>query len=374
MRMAAMTGAPSEIRASRVRSVTRRAVAGVCLGLLVVMAAELTIRVEDWVRYRTPLGRSLRDQSELSVLDATGRHPAPGRSFGKWRINSVGTRGPELDPAKAGSRVLILGASETFGLYESPDREYPRQLADSLTHSGCSADVLNAGFIGMSLPTVEQDLRLRLRGLTPRVVVYYPTPPQYAEDLPVAVTPDSSGKVSGAVPSWYLRSTARVYNQLKTMIPAFSDVLRRRDIAAKRAGQPDDWVYRVIPRDHLEAFDADLRRLVGTIRSIGATPVLATHANGFLGSPPLSDAMLRAWERFYPRATGEALLAFDAVTTERTRRVAADSNVALVDAWQAFHEVGAPASFADFSHFTDRGAARMAGLLRPAVTEALGCK
>ena len=369
-----VTEAPSENRASDFDSGPRRVAAGLVLFLLVIIAAELTVRVEDWVRYRTPLGRSLRDQSELSILDATGRHPMPGSSFGKWRINSAGTRGPEPDPAKAGSRVLILGASETFGLYESPDREYPRQLADSLNRGGCSADVLNGAFVGMSLPTVEQDLRLRLKRVAPRVVVYYPTPPQYAEELPVAVIPDSSGTDTVPVPGWHLRFVVRAYNQLKSMIPPLSDFLRQRDIAAKRAGKPEDWLYHTIPPSHADAFDADIRRLVGTVRAIGATPILATHANGFSGTPPLGDKTLRAWERFYPRATGEALLEFDSLTAARIRRVAADSNVALVDAWQAFHGLNAPELFADFSHFTDRGAARMAALLRPTVSQTLGCK
>lgn len=368
-----MTGSPRENRASTAVANLRRAAAGLGLLVLLLLAAELTIRVEDWVRFRTPLGPSLKDQSELSVLDATGRHPAPGSSYSKWQINSVGTRGPEPDPDKAATRVLVVGASETFGLYESPNREYPRQLADSLDASHCPADVLNAGFIGMSLPTVEQDLRLRLRALTPRLVVYYATPPQYAEEIPVAVVPARSGRVSPPTPSWHLRFLPRAYSQLKSMIPPLSDALRQRDIARQRAEKPAGWVYETIPREHLDAFDLDLRRLVGTIRGIGAIPILITHANGFTGTPPMGGKILRAWERFYPRATGDALVTFDSVAAERIRRIGADSGVTVVDVWRAFHGVNAPQLFADFSHFTDRGAARMASLLQPAVSQALGC-
>ncbi|MEO5800619.1 MAG: hypothetical protein ABIZ70_09300, partial [Gemmatimonadales bacterium] len=94
----------------------------------------------------------------------------------------------------------------------------------------------------------------------------------------------------------------------------------------------------------------------------------------FVGQPPLDNKILRAWERQYPRATGAALVNFDSVAAGIIRQVATDSAVALVDAWQSFHQINAHASFADFSHFTDRGAAAMAGLLRPQVAGALGCK
>ncbi|MES2304361.1 MAG: SGNH/GDSL hydrolase family protein [Gemmatimonadota bacterium] len=369
-----MSDSPSENRASNGANWLRRGVFGVVLLLLLLVAAEAMVRLEDWIRYRTPLGKSLKDQSELTELDATGRHPVPGSRFGKWHINALGTRGPEADSARAGSRVLVLGASETFGLYESADHEYPRQLADSLTRASCAADVLNAGFIGMSLPTVEQDLRLRLRALAPRVVVYYPTPPQYAEGIPVAATPDSSGRSIRPEPAWHFRFGTRAYNQLKSMFPVLSDWLRQRDIAAARKGTASDWVFQTVPDSQRAAFEHDLRRLVGTIHSIRATPILVTHANGFVATPPLDNKILRAWERQYPRATGAALVQFDSVTAGIIRQVAADSGVALVDAWQGFHQVSGRESFADFSHFTDRGAGTMAGLLRPAVSGALGCK
>lgn len=352
-------------------------VGAAALGVLLVVlcAAEVGARIEDWVRYRTPFASRILNEGDLAIRDATGRHPAPGVAFRAWRINAVGTRGPEPVAALAERRVIVHGASETFGLYESPDHEYPRRLAAGLGAAGCPADVLNAGFLGMSLPTVEQDLRLRLAALRPKVVVYYPTPPQYLDDdLPTAARPDSSGTVTvpGGSP-WRSRFAPRAYDQLKTMIPAVSDLLRRREIAASRGRIAADSLFTAVPESRLHAFEADLRRLVGTVRAIGATPVLATHANGFTADPPVAAARLRAWERFYPRATGATLIAFDAAAAEAIRRVGADSGVAVVDAWRAFHTGRGDSLFADFSHFTDAGADRMAALLRPAVAAALRC-
>ena len=353
----------------------RRLVAAVILAVLVLAGAELTVRVEDWVRWSTPLLASSVSVDGLMVSDSTGSHPGPLRVFHKWRINSIGTRGPEPDPILAARRVIVLGASETFGLYESPEQEYVRQLSDSLAVMKCSADALNAGFVGMSLPTVEQDFRLRLAPLKARVTVYYPTPPQYLDDAvphPVAIRSGAT-PVRPAGPAW--RFPGRARDAVKAMLPRFlQDRIRQRQIAGSRSQYPTDSLFASIPAIRLAAFDHDLRRLLGTLRTEATIPILVTHANAFVGTPPAADDRLRAWEKFYPRATGATLVAFDSAAAEVVRRIAADSGVVLVDAWREFRGAPAEKMFADFSHFTDAGSARMAALLRPAVARALGCR
>lgn len=112
-------------------------------------AFEVAARVEDLLRYGTPLLSPYRSQSDLAMRDALGMHGRPGARFQKWILNNLGTRGPDAPPTPAAGvrRVVTVGASETFGLYESPGHEFPRQLADSL---GAGYDVLNAAMPGMS--------------------------------------------------------------------------------------------------------------------------------------------------------------------------------------------------------------------------------
>ena len=105
------------------------------------------------------------------------------------------------------------------------------------------------------------------------------------------------------------------------------------------------------------------------MRSIGAEPVLATHANLFVGGAVSDSSLLAAWQRFYPRPEGQVILAFDSAGAEVTKRVAADSGVALADVRAALS--GCPACFADYAHFTDEGAARVAGSVAGAVEAAL---
>ena len=57
------------------------------------------------------------------------------------------------DPRPGEIRVLILGSSESFGLYESPGLEFPAQLASRLRDRG-DFEVVNAAVAGMTLATM----------------------------------------------------------------------------------------------------------------------------------------------------------------------------------------------------------------------------
>lgn len=379
----APAGADRAPAAGRGALVARSAVlVGVCLAAL-----EIACRVEDRIRFGTPLLSRFTSQGDLMVRDAQGAHGRPGGRFQKWVMNDLGMRGPPAAarPPAGTLRVVVAGASETFGLYESPDREYPRQLEDSLRAvlAGAGAcggagprrvEVLNAALPGMSLPTVTQDLRLRVPALEPQVIVLYPTPPQYLEDrLPAAARPDSSPS-AGQLP-WHRalqpRALVRLRTQGKQMLPsAAQSWLRQRDVERARSAHPATWRFSTVPSDRLAEYEAALRGAVGAARAAGARPVIATHANRFAGTARPDPDLLLAWERFYPRASGELIVAFDAAANERTRVVARDSAVALVDLERTVS--GGPELFADFSHFTDAGAARVAGQLAHAVAATAG--
>ena len=125
-----------------------------------------------------------------------------------------------------------------------------------------------------------------------------------------------------------------------------------------------------VPPERLGAYDEALRSLVETIGDIGATVVLATHANAFPPGGAYDQALLEAWSSTYPRARGQALVAFDSLAALATERVAGDSAVALADVRSALYAEG-PTAFGDFSHFTDHGSAVVAGVLARGVTDAL---
>ncbi|HEV8215545.1 MAG TPA: hypothetical protein VGP95_06915 [Gemmatimonadaceae bacterium] len=351
-----------------------------------VCVVEIACRVEDWVMYRMPVVSRYRSLDDLVVRDATGMHGRPNAQFEKWTMNDLGMRGPaaSIKPVPGSLRVIAVGASETFGLYESPQKEYPRQLEDSLnvrlSRSGCAEsaiehfEVLNAAFAGMGLPTIEQDVRKRLAPLDPKIIVIYPSPPNYLDELaPVAARPDSSTRASQPASLWralYPRAVARLREQLKQVLPEIVKTrLRARQTRAMVAAHPPDWRFATVPAERLTQYDADLRKLIGTVRAVGATPVLVTHANKFWGRPTADGPMLVAWEKFYPRATGETIIALDSAARDATLRAGSDSGVVTVDAARTLRSAPLGA-FADFVHFTDFGASLMAGAVSDGVLAA----
>lgn len=355
---------------------------GVILLLIFAVVFELTCRVEDWVRFRTPFFTPVTSQSDLMQHDEHGIHGRPGARFQKWVMNALGTRGPEASFAKpAGTvRIVTVGASETFGLSESPGREFPRQLEDSL-NARLSAneclratttrfEVLNAALPGMSLPTIEQDVRNRVVRFGADFIVLYPTPAQYLfEEPPRPARPDSSARAGELSPTGAFRPRMlnRLRNQAKTMLPSFvATWLRRRDTQTAMRNRPPGWRFETLPPDRLEQYRRDLEVLAETVRATGAIPVFMTHANAFM-QPGFEDRhLLYAWERFHPRATGPVIVAFDSAARHVTLEVAREANVIAVDA--AAHLVRqSDGIFSDFSHFTDLGAARVASVLAPAL-------
>ena len=350
------------------------------LGVVAALAFESAIRIEDRIRFGMPILGSVKGLDNLLVRDEFGKHGRPSVQWRKWRMNNVGTRGPDVTPIKpAGTRrIVVLGASETFGLYESPGQEYPRQLEDSL-RAACPAnaiEVLNAGAPGMSLPTFTQDFATRLAQLDPDIVVAYPTPAQYLDfATPRAASPDSTGQdlVLPSRNGWYPRGADHLRNGLKTMVPApLATWFRQRAISGSLAAEPSRAVFTAVPADRLTRFGDDLRVLVGTIRREGAAPVLVTHGNQFVPGLPADEAKLSVWQRYYPLAAGRTLIGFDSAAALTTKQIAADSAAIAIDFAGQLPATRADL-FADFAHFTDRGAGRLAGAIARALTT-LACR
>lgn len=351
------------------------------LTLVFCLVLEATCRIEDWIRYGTPPFTAIRTEDDLLVRDAAGEHGRANAQFQKWILNNLGMRGPDAPIQKPAGvlRVVTAGASETFGLYESPDEEFPRQLEDTLRRSittiACdtAVEVLNAAIFGMSLPTVDQDLRTRVAPLRADIVVLYPTPVQYlSPDRPRPAPPDSAGP-SPRLPrfaAFYPRAFGRLRDAIKQTTPAWlATILRRRLIAADARRAPANWRFTSIPADRLADYDEDLRHVIGTIRATGAVPVLMTHVNAFMDGT-VDPVRLTEWEHQYPRASGAALVAFDSAAALLTARAATDSGVALVDlAALAARRQFPPSAkaFGDYAHFTDIGSAAVAAAVAPAV-------
>ncbi len=340
----------------------RTVLVGVTTAIAMLVGAEAAVRLDDWSRYGTPLSSHATDVGDLRTHDEDGEHARANGRFRHFRIDSLGFRGPDRSRAELADALLIVasGASETFGLYEPADEEWPRRVESRLAaHHVAAATpiVLNAAFAGMTMPTVAQDIRIRISRLRPAFVVYYPTPSQYLDEkVPTAAKPDSSGSWPETLPPT-LRFRQRLRDAAKQVVPeVVLDRMRTLQTAQARHDATTRLDFTANVESRLQHFEQDLRHLIGDARRIGAQPVLIVHAHRFADTLSVSQQrQLRAWAKFYPLVSGRELLLFDSLAAVRTRVVAQDSGIALVDPIAGLRAAG-EAAFADHTHFTAIGA------------------
>lgn len=340
-----------------------RAAFASALAMTCLVSAELTARVEDWIRTGVPLLAVPDHDRDLIVRDERGIRGRPNGRFKKWRLNQHGFRGEDvaLKPSLSCARVLVLGASETFGMYESPRQEYPAQLATRLEPAGCF-EVINGAVVGLSVPAVTQLWRNWASRFEPDVVVMYPTPAFYLADN-APHTPRHVAPPSPLAPRWASRLVDRARDQF-----SFPDFIqrhrverwRREELARARAGRHESWLFETVPPDRLWQFVADVESLVAAVEASGAKAVVVTHANAFNRPvrPEEIDA-LNALNVFAPRAHRDVLLPFEDATAVALRALAVRRGFPLVDA--AARMNGRHDWFAeDFIHFNDAGAREIA--------------
>lgn len=353
---------------ARYRQIARKLGVAAVMTLTFLASAELTARVEEWLLWDTPLSATPDSRRDLTIHDALGIRGRPNGQFKKWHLNSYGFRnGPmSLLPKPGVTRIMVLGASETFGYSERDGKEYPARFGARLESFG-SYEVVNAAMTGLDLPHIRHLWDMWGVRFKPAIVVVYPTPSFYLSDRPPRRPERRATAPEG--PAW---PKPRLLGALTDRFdfPAFVQRLRvARSVAAARASHPPDWPFRTVPTDRLGQFTDDLAGLLDSIRAAGAEPILITHAIGFHNPPQPEEAdKLASWVAISPRATADVLLQFEEATAEASRRLALEQGIRLVDL--ADHMDGDPRWFAeDYDHFSEEGADLVASLLADAIVK-----
>lgn len=333
------------------------------VALTCVGSAELTARLEDRLRLGIDWLAVPDHDRDLILHDDLGIRGRPNGRFKKWSLNRFGFRHREmsLDPPKDCLRDIVLGASETFGLYESPDKEYPAQLEAVLRRVECH-EVVNAAIAGLTLKGQIRLWESWVSKFRPDIVVVYPTPGFYlANSAPKFPEPPSDDPAP--LPPWW---TPRLIERAKDVFD-YPDFIQRRRVERRLASltQTDPgWAFPSLPPDRLALFEADLATLTDLIQATGARAVLLTHATRF-GSRRQSDdeEALMAWRQFTPKASNEILLEFEERAAELTRQVANRTHAALVDVRAVMNGRREWFAEGDAVHFNDAGAAVVADLI-----------
>ena len=333
--------------------------------LLFFTCLEAAARVDDRIAYGAPLLGGY-DSELLREWDAGGVHRnRPGARFEKWRINSLGFRGQEVARAKrAGTvRVVCLGQSETFGLYEREGGEWPARLERMVSQANPRVEVINASVVGPGDKTAY--LEKYVLPLDPDVVVLYlnvladagPTaPPQAAaRAAPPPAPPDQDFMTERS------RLLPKLRQRLRAVLPAgvanaarawWLDRKVGRMTAATLGGRPP---VDALPPENVWRFERYVRSLVQVVRASGAVPVLATYPT-LVNESNRNDYHLQiAQERIWrPECSELGMIDIARRLNDTLRRIARDMAIPLVDI-----DATIPKNanhFADHVHYTDEGA------------------
>lgn len=329
---------------------------GVLCALIFILFLELCARIDDVLTYNAPFWGPYNNEILLKP-DKLGRWGKPGARYEKWQLNSLGYRGPEL---KAGTkRIVCFGASETFGLYEAPGKEYPRQLERDLNQFAGKPEfqVVNAAFPGETLQTAILRVPQVVSQIHPIYALLYVPPANYIKiDKPASPSrPSQSTSLTEGI--LQMRVAERVSNLLKVALPKVVQT-ELRDLEIKRA-TAHVAVMRVLPQKNVDQYRKDLISMIDTLRVYGVEPILVTHATVFGSSSTIQDPdLLVEWRKFYPTLEASGFMDMEHRINEVTRQVAGCEHLVLIDA--ADEIPPGPEDFADMVHFTTKGAGVMA--------------
>lgn len=338
----------------------------VAYSLIFLLTLEALARLDDWVREGAPLTGN-HDIDTVFVSAPGVKAGKPGAHFGKWQMNSLGFRGPE--PIAGRRNILVYGASESFGIYEGPDQEYPRQLARLLDAAQPDTyNVLNAAVPGLRIGRMGY-LDHILKQAPASHLIVYPTPAAYiGVDKPFCDEPATWPSALSTPDSPRPRLKGKVELVVKQVMPE-PLMTALKEFGIWRASRELTVMDR-LPQAAMQAFEQDLRCVVERARRAGTTPILVTHGNYFGDQiTPENRPMLVAWRRFYPDLSEAGFLDMEVRANQIVQRVAqSEPGTILVDIRQAVPP--GPEHYADFVHFTDEGARRLATQLSAAILAA----
>lgn len=144
---------------------------------LFLVTIEICSRIDDKIKYSAPF-LSNYSHNMLTSRDSDGvRYNVPNARFEKWKNNSIGFRGNEIQLNKKEGviRVACMGTSESYGLYENEGNEWPEKLNQHL-NSYKNIEVINTSVVGLRLRMLKQYLQNYVFRVNPDIIIIFINP------------------------------------------------------------------------------------------------------------------------------------------------------------------------------------------------------
>ena len=334
---------------------------------------EAAARVDDRIRYGAPL-LDKYSSDLLRTNDSDGiRMNVPGSHFEKWKINRFGFRGREIElqKPKGIKRIICMGSSETFGLYEDLGKEWPAQLGEMLASIG-HFEVINASVTGLYLKDFRPYMEKYVLRFDPDFVILVVNPYYYGLENRgnhVAAKPnagdtkkrDKGGRFSG----WDLSQECRILPKMKQAVKrAMPEDFYRRYALWSMARQVDRLEHSylkgrkaadVISKGGLENFKSDLENLVEFLRRKGIDVILISYP-ALISKENIREHLdvFLDYRRFCIGLSFEGIIDCLLKANEMIRSVAIESGSGFVDLESAIPKT--TEFFGDNVHYTDKGA------------------
>lgn len=332
--------------------------------IILLLVLEVGLRVYVSFKVERERGRALPPPVERSIYQqedpVLGFSLRPGYEAGGIRVNTLGYRGAEVSPNRAGVfRVVALGDSTTFGL-AGADCPYPFQLQRLFTDTqpNSAIEVINAGVEGYSSKYAIRFLDQKVRSLQPDLVTVYigwndlyglstMDPDGFARG------DDSSARVRRLLDRFYLVQFWRKLIYLEA--PRFLAKFRSTTVPIEATGY----------LEMVRGYTSRLERIISLIEELGARPVLMTLPTVLSEQmSPRALAMIHypAWAQGDHRLLLSVVGAFN----DSIRDVANKKNVILIDNARFIDAFGAEKErlFFDTLHMHCEGYALLAQNIR----------
>jgi hypothetical protein len=358
------------------KNIVRILIKWIWLGLVFFVALELITRLGDSIRYDAPF-RGVYTHLRLRCYDSDDiQHNIPHARFERWYNDSLGFRGDEISLEKPAGiyRIVCMGASESYGLYENQGKEWPKQLIGEIDNSA-GLEIVNASVVGLSFIKYQPYFEKYVKKITPDMVILLINPCSYViEHERLINKPANQAAPPPAMPAQPkfslssikefisdLRITDKLAKSFKRLIPnslldRYQLELSKKQVAeAEKFRLANKSPYDTMPEKYLESYRNDLQALIDCYQANHIKVVLTSYPTLICDETidKYPEYFLGA-RRFGVELSLKGMIDVTNKVNQLNHQVAAADSLDFV----VLNEVipHTKEYFADNVHFTDKGA------------------